>query len=368
MIRFTQGNLLDADAEALVNTVNTVGVMGKGIALMFKEAFPENFRSYEAACKAGAVRIGSMYVTERRKMIGPKWIINFPTKEHWRQPSQMEWIDEGLQDLKHVIVEKNIRSVAIPPLGSGNGGLDWAGVKRRIEMALEPLRDVSVIVYEPTATYQNVAKRAGVETMTPARALVAELVRRYSILGIECTLLEVHKLAYFLERSIETLCLRNELDLKFEANRFGPYSQRLAHLLNGLDGSYLHCDRRLADARPLDSIRFDDARKDKVSLFLASGQAKAYLPALKATTDLIDGFESPLGMELLATVDWMIRYQNVSPTAEGVAQGLRNWPGGVDAAKRKMSLFTDRMIGLALQQFSRTNWQTTPQKSLAAMD
>jgi O-acetyl-ADP-ribose deacetylase (regulator of RNase III) len=179
MIELTRGNLLEAKAEALVNTVNTVGVMGKGVALMFKEAFPENFKAYEAACKTKEVKVGHMFVTERQSLIGPKWIINFPTKEHWRGGSKMAWIESGLEDLKRVIVEKNIRSIAIPPLGSGNGGLNWADVRPKIEAALAALKDVSVIIYEPTGQYQNVSKRSGVEKLTPARALVAELVRRY---------------------------------------------------------------------------------------------------------------------------------------------------------------------------------------------
>jgi O-acetyl-ADP-ribose deacetylase (regulator of RNase III) len=123
MIEFARGNLLEAKAEALVNTVNTVGVMGKGVALMFKEAYPENFKAYEAACKRKEVRIGHMFVTERQALMGPKWIINFPTKEHWRGDSKMAWIEAGLADLRRAIAEKKIRSIAIPPLGSGNGGL-----------------------------------------------------------------------------------------------------------------------------------------------------------------------------------------------------------------------------------------------------
>lgn len=131
MIRFTEGNLLEADAIALVNTVNTVGVMGKGVALMFKEAFPENFAAYEAACKHQQVHLGHMFVTEQLGLMGPKWIINFPTKKHWRHPSKMEWIEAGLEDLKRIIVEKGIGSIALPPLGSGNGGLEWPEVRRK---------------------------------------------------------------------------------------------------------------------------------------------------------------------------------------------------------------------------------------------
>src|SRR5205807_1442065 len=163
MIHFTTGNLLDADAEALVNTVNTVGVMGKGIALMFKEAFPENFKAYERACKEKRVQLGKMFVTEREDLLGPKWIINFPTKGHWKYPSQIKWIEEGLADLVRVMEEKKIRSIAIPPLGSGNGGLKWTEVRPLIENVLGSLKDADIIVYEPTAKYQNVAKRTGVE-------------------------------------------------------------------------------------------------------------------------------------------------------------------------------------------------------------
>ena len=349
MIELTTGNLLDADVEALVNTVNTVGVMGKGVALMFKEAFPENFKAYEAACKRKEVRVGRMFVTERGQFIGPKFIINFPTKQHWRNPAKMEWIEAGLEDLKRVIIENDIHSIAIPPLGSGNGGLIWSEVRKKIEAAFTAL-PVRVVVYEPTSKYQNVAKRTGVEKLTPARALVAELVRRYWILGIECSLLEVQKLSYFLERSIDILGLKNPLDLRFEADKYGPYAPRLTHLLNGLDGSYLHCDKRLGDASPFDVIWFDDSKKDKVMVYLMSGDAKLYQPALEITDKLIDGFKSPLGMELLATLDWLVYKEGINPEQGAIRIGLNTWAGGQKAAERKQRLFDDRLIGLALER------------------
>ena len=158
MITYTTGNLLDSEAEALVNTVNTVGVMGKGIALMFSERFKSNLAAYKKACKTGEVRTGKMFTTETGELMGPRWIINFPTKQNWRHPSQMEWIIDGLQDLKRVIIERQIHSIAIPPLGAGNGGLNWADVKRQIQLALADLTDVEIIIYEPTERYQNVAK------------------------------------------------------------------------------------------------------------------------------------------------------------------------------------------------------------------
>lgn len=350
MITFRQGNLLDADTEAFVNTVNTVGVMGKGIALMFKEAFPDNFKAYEAACKGKDVQVGKMFVTERRDLMGPRWIINFPTKQHWRNPSKMDWIVTGLEDLKRTVFELGIRSIALPPLGSGNGGLAWPEVRARIEAVLGDL-EADVVVYEPISEYQNVMKRAGVERLTPARALVAELVRRYWILGLECTLLEIQKLAYLLEWSIERTASNNPLNLQFAANKFGPYAQRLTHLLDGLDGSYLHCDKRLADAGPFDVIWFEDDRRDRVAAYLSTADAKPYRPALEATASLIDGFESPLGMELLATVHWLLHRQGVEPSVAEVRRGLAAWPaGGQEAGARKLRLFDDRLISLALER------------------
>jgi O-acetyl-ADP-ribose deacetylase (regulator of RNase III) len=348
MITFTEGNLLEADADALVNTVNTVGVMGKGVALMFKEAFPENFAEYEAACKEKRVRLGEMFVTERKDLLGPRWIVNFPTKAHWRYPSQLKWIEDGLNDLARIIEEKQIRSIAIPPLGSGNGGLKWAEVRSKIENLLGTLQNVAVIVYEPTAKYQNVAKRDGVEKLTAPRALIAEMVRRYSILGIECTLLEVQKLGYFLERSVVALGLDNKFKFEFEANKYGPYSDKLKHMLNGLDGSYLHCDKRIADAGPFEPIRFDDAKKDKVAAFLTTPEAKPYRPALEATSELIDGLESPHGMELLSTVDWLITHESIDPEVNAVREAMAKWPGDQIAAKRKLEQFDERVVAIAL--------------------
>jgi O-acetyl-ADP-ribose deacetylase (regulator of RNase III) len=352
MMRFVEGNLLDSHVEALVNTVNTVGVMGKGIALMFKEAFPANFRAYAVACKRKEVRVGRMFVTENRAFEGPHWIINFPTKKHWRQPSKIEWIVEGLKDLRHVIQENKIRSVALPPLGSGNGGLDWPDVRTEIQRILGDLEEVDIYVYEPAAKYQNVAKRAGVEKLTPARVLIAEMIRRYWVLGIECTYLEVQKLGWFLERTIHSLGLKDPLQLQFTADKYGPYSDRLRHLLNALDGTYLHCDKRLSDAGPADTIWFDEARRQYIDLFLKQHSSEPLNRALDATTKLIDGFESPLGMELLATVDWLLEREHVEPTIAAIRSGLKQWPAGTAAAERKLRLLNDRLLNFALDRLT----------------
>jgi O-acetyl-ADP-ribose deacetylase (regulator of RNase III) len=352
MITYIQGNLLDASVEALVNTVNTVGVMGKGIALMFKEKFPENFSQYADACKEGRVQVGKMFITERMALMGPKWIVNFPTKQHWRAPSQLEWIIEGLADLRNFIERERICSIAIPPLGAGNGGLEWSAVKAEIDAALNHITDVQIIVYEPTAKYQNVSKREGVEKLTPARALIAELVRRYWILGMECSLLEIQKLAWFLERAIERTDAPNPLQLRFVAHTYGPYANRLDHLLNNLDGSYLHCDKRIADAGPLDVIWFDDRRSDVLAGYLKSGEMKPYLPALEETASLIDGFESPFGLELLASLDWLLTREGRDPNVESIRAGLSDWPAGESAGQRKKRLFDERAIRIGLSRLT----------------
>lgn len=360
MIRFTRGNLLEADAEALVNTVNTVGIMGKGIALMFKERFPENFRAYAAACSRNEVQLGRIFVTERPNLVGePRWILNFPTKKHWRNRTRIGWIESGLEDLRKIIIEKGVRSIAVPPLGCGNGGQKWTTVRPLIVRALSDLPDVEVVVYEPTPRYQNVAKREGVEELTPARALIAELIRRYWILGIECSLLEVQKLAWFLQQEIEASQLEDPLNIEFSAQRYGPYADALRHLLNAMDGSYLRSEVRIPDASPTDVIAFNDAKKDQVATYLRS-EAKLYLGALERTEARIDGFQSPLGLELLATVGWLLTHEGRRPEPEDIKEGLAAWQGGRKAGERKLKVFDDRLIALALERLTaRSEVQTS---------
>lgn len=351
-MQFTTGNLLEADIEAVVNTVNTVGVMGKGIALMFKERYPANFKAYAAACERGEVQVGRMFVTESLELSGPRWIINFPTKRHWRGRTRFEWVEQGLEDLCRVIIDRRIRSIAIPPLGCGSGGLDWGEVRPAIERALGDLQGVRILVFEPTRTYQNVAKNVGVEKLTPARAMIAEMVRRYGLLGLDCSILEVQKLAWFLERVIERSGLANPLDLQFVADRYGPFAYRLTHLLNALDGSYLHCDKRLADASPFDAIHFNTGLESRLQQYFKGPQGAPFAEAIEATDRLIDGFQSPLGMEVLATVDWLIARENAEASVEGIRKGLALWPAGEAAARRKQSLFDDKLIAAAVERIA----------------
>lgn len=354
MITYTTGNLLDANVEALVNTVNTVGVMGKGIALMFKERFPENTRAYEFACKAGEVRVGEVFVTQGAGLWGPRWIINFPTKEHWRFATRIDWVQSGLASLRRVIIDNGIRSIAIPPLGCGNGGLDWTDVRPLIERALHDLQDVQVIVYEPSQQYHNAAKSSGVETLTPARALVAEAIRRYSAIGIECTLVESQKLAWFVERCVVSMKLDNPLNLRHTANRYGPYSHSLMKLLNALDGSYLHSEKRLADAAPFDRVWFDESKRTTMDSYLRSQGNGEWLRVLDAVDALIDGFESPLNIEALASVDWLHSQQNVNLDLPSMRTAISRWPTDSAAAERKNRFFNDALLSAACERIAES--------------
>jgi len=219
---------------------------------------------------------------------------------------------------------------------------------------------VEVTVFEPTEKYYNAPKRSGVEALTPPRAMIAELVRRYAVLGLDCSILEVQKLAWFLDRSLIRQGLPDVLAAKFTANKFGPYSDPVRFLLTALDGSYLHSEKRLADAKPLDTLWFEDAKREVVSDYLATPESAPFLPALEEASAVIEGFESPLGMELLATVDWLIDQEGAEPTVVGIRNALAQWPAGAAAAHRKQQIFDDRLIRLALDRLIETRLVAAP--------
>ena len=350
MVTFTEGNLLEAPTEALVNTVNEVGVMGKGIALMFRDAYPKNNAVYEQACKRREVRVGHMLVSSNEAHWGPRWIINFPTKRHWRNPSRIEWVEAGLSDLTECIRRLNIKSIAIPPLGCGNGGLDWNVVKDLIASRMESLESVDVRVYVPTATYQNSPKKAVVRKLTPARAMIAEMIRRYGVLGFECSMIEVQKLAWFLERGLRVGRLDDPLKLRFSAGKYGPYADALRHVLEGLDGAFLRSQKRIADAKPHDVITFDEEKSAELDQYLSQVQMRKYADALAWAQQMIQGFESPFGMELLATVDWLLELEGSGPTLESVRTRVSTWPHSTEAALRKASIFDDRVLTIAIDR------------------
>jgi O-acetyl-ADP-ribose deacetylase (regulator of RNase III) len=304
---------LAADAEALVNTVNCVGVMGRGIALQFKKAFPENFRFYEAACKKHEVRIGRVLVFETGLLTRPKYIINFPTKRHWRGPSRNDYIDAGLKSLIGVVRSRGIRSIAIPPLGCGLGGLDWDDVRSRITKAFAELPDVKVLLFEPAGAPrpEKMAKASKAPRMTPGRAVLVELIDRYlgAVLDPFVSLLELHKLMYFMQETGEPL------NLRFEKGTYGPYAKSLRHVLSLMEG-HLISGYGDADDKPSRPIELLPGAAESAAAFIASHPETQ--DRFERVSKLIHGFETPYGMELLATVHWVAAREGARSFEEAV--------------------------------------------------
>jgi O-acetyl-ADP-ribose deacetylase (regulator of RNase III)/uncharacterized protein YwgA len=343
MVEFRTGDILKADVEALVNTVNCVGIMGRGIALQFKNAFPENFRAYATACRQNEVQPGRMFVFATGTMTDPKFIINFPTKRHWKGKSRMEDIDAGLVALVAEIKARGIRSVAIPPLGSGLGGLHWLDVRRRIEEALVVLDDVRVIVYEPNGPPDPkvMARARDVPVMTPGRAALVGLTQRYlcGLMDPFVTLLEIHKLMYFMQEAGEPL------RLNYVKHHYGPYASNLGHVLRRIEGHFVS---GYADGG-------DDPEKQIELVPGAVPDAEAYLHDREETAarfnnvgDLVSGFETPFGLELLATVHWVATRENAR-TFEEVMRKVYAWN------ERKRS-FSPRQIAVAYQALQEKGW------------
>lgn len=318
-MKFVEGNLFDSNAEALVNTVNTVGVMGKGVALQFKERFPVNFKLYEAACKRGEVQIGKMFITSTDSMLNPKWIINFPTKKHWIHPSKYEYIEFGIDDLIQQIEKLNIQSIAIPPLGAGQGGLDWEIVKEMIQRKLGHL-NMDIIIYQPSDsiyahTQNNLAK------LTRPRAMILSLIAQYKKLGYDITLLEIQKLAYFLQRMGQY-----SLKLNYQKYVYGPYAHNLQHLLHELENGYLIIDKSIMDAKPLDSVILNHENRTVIEKYVEDECTNEEKDRLKNVFLLMSGYESPFGLELLSTVDWILNSNNNIDLSEAeIKHKIKQW-------------------------------------------
>ena len=346
MIEYKTGDLLAEKADAIVNTVNCIGHMGAGIALQFKKAWPENFRAYAAACRDGEVQPGRMFVFETHQLAPPRYIINFPTKRHWRGRSRLEDIDAGLETLVAEIRRLGLGSVAVPPLGAGLGGLPWKEVRGRIERALGALPDLRVVVFEPHGTPEDARGRKAKRKprMTPGRAALLGLMDRYlaGMLDPFVSLLEVHKLMYFMQEAGEPLRLR------MEKGPHGPYAENLRHVLNDIEGYYLTGYGAGGDA-PDKALELLPGAVEESRTALAekldTGQR------LKRVAALVEGFESPFGLELLATVHWVATREGALSDAEATARTFE-W----GSRKRR---FRPNQIALARRVLSEQGWLQT---------
>ncbi|MRX33185.1 macro domain-containing protein [Aminobacter sp. MDW-2] len=342
MVEFRTGNILDADVDALVNTVNCVGIMGRGIALQFKHAYPDNFKAYEAACKVKLVQPGSMFVFETGRL-SPRFIINFPTKRHWKGKSRIEDIASGLVDFVKVIKDRGIKSVAIPPLGAGLGGLAWSEVRPMIEQAVSNLPEVRTLIYEPAGAPDAaaLARNRPIPTMTAGRAALVVLLQRYlnGLMDPFVSLLEAHKLLFFMQEAGQPL------KLQFCKANYGPYAVNLRHVLNNIEGHLIagYGDGGDDPTKALSIIpgAYEDANR-------VVAEDMATRERFDRVAKLIDGFETPYGMELLSTVYWAAQQDGARDFGE-VVDTVYAW----NDRKRQ---FSPEQIKLAYRTLIERDW------------
>ncbi len=319
MIELKRGDILQAEAEALVNTVNCVGVMGRGIALQFKKEYPENFEEYKSVCDRKDLYPGKMLVVNLNRLHNPRYVINFPTKRHWKGKSRIEDIESGLDALVEEIRQRKIQSIAIPPLGCGLGGLDWNQVRPLIEKAFAELSGVEILLYEPTGAPapRQMASTKKKPNMTIGRAALLGLMSRYLAASMDpyVTLLEIHKLMYFMQEAGEPL------KLKYKKAPYGPYAENLRHVLSHIEGHFIsgYGD---AEDDPEKQIELKPEACRRAEIFL--NQHSDTLSRFNRVADLIEGFETTYAMELLATVHWVAKHE-AAHTPDDTAEKVYSW-------------------------------------------
>ena len=337
-MKFITGNMLEADTEALVNTVNTVGVMGKGIALQFKERFPMNFKIYADACKKGEMQVGKMFVVKENTINGEKLIINFPTKKEWFKKSQYSYIEDGLKDLAKIIEEYNIKSIAIPPLGCGNGGLKWEKVKPMMDKYLGQFFNVVIQIYEPNDAVKEILQKESVKKelgLTAARAMLLYALFKYEKLGEVATIFSANKLAYFIQKSGEPM------RFQFIPYKYGPYAQAIEKVLYALNGKYLTGMEQMK-ARAFESLQLNYKTYDEVEKYINTNLSSEQKQRLESVFSIIDGFETTLSLEILSSVHFLLS-ENPMLTEDQLFEKIQDWN------ERKKNLVTKEYISIAME-------------------
>ena len=343
MLELSRGDILKADAEALVNTVNCVGVMGRGIALQFRKAFPDNYKAYKYACDNDQIKPGMVFVYDLNRFENPRYVINFPTKKHWKNKSKLEDIEAGLKALLREVLDRKIRSIAIPPLGCGLGGLSWDQVKPLIENTFKLLPDIQGFLYEPSGAPEakEMVKDKKKPEMTVGRATLLGLMNRYldALMDPFVSLLEIHKLMYFMQETGE------KLRLKYTKAVYGPYATNLRHVLNIIEGHFIS---GFADAedKPDAQIEMMLEAAEKADNYLINRQETR--ERFDRVVDLIDGFESPFGMELLATLHWVAHKEKAFDVDEAIKKTY--------AWNERKRMFKEEHIRIAWRILAEKKW------------
>lgn len=334
MLSYTTGNILESKAEALVNTVNTQGIMGKGIALQFRKAFPYNFKIYKDACKEGKLVPGKLLIVKDQDLLGgQKWIINFPTKTSWKKTSEYEYIEKGLEELVRQLPKLNISSIALPPLGSGNGGLDWNKVKLMISEKLSGIAQ-EVIVYEPNAIIEESMKKERVK-LTEARAMLLYILYQLQRGGEFVSEFSSEKVCYFLQR----FGAKEYLKLDFKQNFYGPYSGKVRHVINYLNGSYIMGYSSM-DKKPFETLQLIQDGEETVKEYLED--KPELIKIISDTEKFLDGFYSDFALELLSSIDY-IKQRDNTYDLDKIKVALSEW------SERKRTMFSnDKFIVIAL--------------------
>ena len=342
MIKYITGNILDSSAQALVNTVNTMGVMGKGIALQFKKAYLNNYKAHEKACDNKEVQVGKMFVTlDSNTTTGERIIINFPTKTNWRKPSEYKYIEDGLENLIKVINEKEIKSIAIPPLGAGNGGLNWEKVKKIIQQKLGYL-NVNIYVYEPTLQIQEHLMKERVK-LTDARALLLYVLYDLVKNGEYVSEFSSEKVCYFLQR----FGAKKIFKLEFESKFYGPYSGKVRFVLNAINGSYLMGYSDM-NKKPFEPLTLVPDAYEIVNNYIENN--KVLLEIANKTIVFLRGFYSDFALELLSSIDYISIKENTLDR-QIISKGLEKW------SDRKRSMFSNpKYLEVSLRHLESTNF------------
>ncbi|MBN8975941.1 MAG: macro domain-containing protein [Rhizobiales bacterium] len=338
-LTFKTGNMFEERAEAIVNTVNCVGVMGKGVALEFKRRWPENFSAYKRLCNSQRLRPGKVYVHQNTEMFhddGRKFLVNFPTKDHWRSKSRMEFIESGLDDLVEQIQRLRIRSVVLPPLGCGNGGLDWSEVRDLITFKLSQIADVDFVVFAPVNDGTEEGKDSPGVRMTFERAL---LLKAFNDLAVyfdgSFTHVSMQELVYLLQE------MGAGFGLTFSRKEFGPYS-------DGLQDAFVTMKRQGLIAGF--SVHSDQIVVTSEGIRLAEeflqGEERARADTLvQCLSRLIEGYESPYGLELLSSVHFVAHYEDAKGV-EAISGVLGGW------SARKGLEFNAEMLGVVIDRLN----------------